>query len=167
MASKYIITKEQLKEIEEARKDNKNKRVEAKLKALAMRGEGASAKKISEATGFHPAYISTLVSKYIHQGIESITHSRYGGNRRNMTYEEETEFLEQFVTDADGGRLTDVSVIKTAYEQRIGHKTGNGQIYYVLHRNGWSKKLPRSKHPKSASPEVVETSKKLTPESKN
>ena len=84
-----------------------------------------------------------------------------------MTYEEETEFLEQFVTDADGGRLTDVSVIKTAYEQRIGHKTGNGQIYFVLHRHGWSKKLPRSKHPKSASPEVVETSKKLTPESKN
>ena len=158
MASKYIITKEQLKEIEEARKDNKNKRVEAKLKALAMRGERASAKKI-EATGFHPAYISTLVSKYIHQGIESITHSRYGGNRRNMTYEEETEFLEQFVTDADGGRLTDVSVIKTAYEQRIGHKTGNGQIYFVLHRHGWSKKLPRSKHTKSASPEVVETSK--------
>jgi hypothetical protein len=73
MASKYIITKEQLKEIKESRKDNKNKRVEAKLKALAMRGEGASAKKISEATGFHPAYISTLVSKYIHQGIEKLS----------------------------------------------------------------------------------------------
>ena len=57
MASKYIITAEQLKEIEEARKSNKNKRVEAKLKALAMRGEGASAKKISEATGFHPGIL--------------------------------------------------------------------------------------------------------------
>jgi len=55
----------------------KKKRVEAKLKVLAMRGEGASAKKISEATSFHTAYISTLVSKYIYEGIESITHSRY------------------------------------------------------------------------------------------
>ena len=72
MASKYIITKEQLKEIEEARKDNKNKRVEAKLKALAMRGEGASAKKISEATGFHPAYISTLVSKLFIKGLSQL-----------------------------------------------------------------------------------------------
>ena len=90
MASKYIITAEQLKEIEEARKSNKNKRVEAKLKALAMRGEGASAKKISEATGFHPAHISTLVSKYIHQGLDSIVHSHYGGNRRNIWASQQT-----------------------------------------------------------------------------
>lgn len=167
MASKYIITSEQLKEIEEARNNNKNKRVEAKLKALAMRGEGASAKKISEVTGFHPAYVSTLVSKYIHQGLDSIVHSHYGGNRRNMTFEEEADFLKQFITDADGGRLTDVSVIKAAYDKKIGHKTGHGQIYFVLHRHGWSKKLPRSKHPKSATPEAVEASKKLTSESKN
>lgn len=167
MASKYIITSNQIKEIEEARKENKNKRVEAKLKALVMRGEGASAKKISEATGFHPAYISTLVSKYIHQGLDSIIHSHYGGNRRNMTFEEEAEFLEQFITDADSGQLTDVSVIKAAYDKKIGRETGHGQIYFVLHRHGWKKKIPRSKHPKSASPEAVEASKKLTPESKN
>ena len=167
MASKYIITTEQLKEIEEARKSNKNKRVEAKRKVLAMRGEGASAKKISESTGFHPAYISALVSKYIHKGLDSIVHSYYGGNHRNMTFEEEEEFLKQFITDADGGHLTDVSVIKAAYDKKIGHETGHGQIYFVLHRHGWSKKLPRSKHPKSATPEAVEASKKLTPESKS
>ena len=55
MAVKYRITTEQKKEIEEARRINKNKRIEAKLKVLVMRSEGASAKRISEATGFHPA----------------------------------------------------------------------------------------------------------------
>ena len=167
MAVKYTITTEQKKEIEEARRTNKNKRIEAKLKVLVMRSEGASAKAISEATGFHRAYVSTLVSKYIHNGLESIIHSNYGGNRRNMTFDEEAELLKQFTDDADGGHITDVSTIKAAYDKKVGHDTGHGQIYFVLHRHGWSKKLPRSKHPKSASPEAVGASKKLNPESKN
>ena len=84
-----------------------------------------------------------------------------------MTYEEEAELLEQFIQTAEGGHITDVSAIKTAYDEKIGHETGHGQIYYVLHRRGWSKKLPGSKHPKSAEPEAIEASKKLMPESMN
>lgn len=167
MAAKYEITAEQMREIKQARKMNKDKRIEAKLKVLVMRGEGASAKEISKATGFHPAYVSTLVSKYIHNGLEAITGNHYGGNHRNMTFEEEATFLEQFIDDADGGQITDVSAIKAAYDEKVGHKTGHGQIYYVLHRHGWTKKMPRSKHPKSADPEAVEASKKLTLESEN
>lgn len=167
MAAKYEITAEQMREIKQARKMNKNKRIEAKLKVLVMRGEGASAKEISKGTGFHPAYVSTLVSKYIHNGLEAITGNHYGGNHRNMTFEEEATFLEQFIDDADGGQITDVSAIKAAYDEKVGHKTGHGQIYYVLHRHGWTKKMPRSKHPKSADPEAVEASKKLTLESEN
>ena len=167
MAAKYEITAEQMIEIAQARKMNRDKRVEAKLKALAMRGEGANAKEISEVTGFHLAYVSTLVSKYIHNGMEAITGNHYGGNRRNMSFEEEAAFLEQFMDDADEGRITDVSAIKAAYDKKIGHETGHGQIYYVLHRHGWAKKMPRSKHPKSADPEAVEASKKLTLESQN
>ena len=58
----------------------------------------------------------------------------------------------------------DVKAIKAAYDKKVGHETGHGQIYFVLHRHGWSKKLPRSKHPKSATPEAIDASKKLTPE---
>lgn len=165
MALKYQITAEEKEEIEQARKKNKDKRTEAKLKVLVMRAEGASAKTISEVTGFHPAYVSTIVSKYIRGGIEAIVGKHYRGNRRNMSYEEETKLLEQFINEADGGQITDVKAIKAAYDEAIGHETGHGQIYYVLHRHGWSKKLPRSKHPKSATPEAIDASKKLTVES--
>ena len=72
-----------------------------------------------------------------------------------MTYEEEEAFLSQFINEADGGHITDVKAIKAAYDERVGHKTGHGQICFVLHRHGWSKKLPRSRHPKSADPEAV------------
>ncbi len=65
-----------------------------------MRADGASAKKISEATGYHPAYVSTLVSKYIHGGFEAITGNHYGGNRRNMSFEEEQEFLAPYMERA-------------------------------------------------------------------
>lgn len=167
MATKYVITAEQKAEIEQARKTNKDKRTEAKLKALVMRADGFSAKEIGAATEFHPAYVSTIVSKYIHGGLEAITGNHYKGNHNNMTYEEEEAFLAQFINEADGGHITDVKTIKAAYDKEVGHETGHGQIYCVLHRHGWSKKLPRSRHPKSADPEAVEASKKLTLESMN
>lgn len=167
MATKYQITAAQKEEIEEIRRKNKDKRAEAKLRVLVMRAEGANAKQISKATGFHAAYVSTIVSKYLHGGIEAIVGNHYSGNRRNMSYEEEARFLEQFIDEANGGQITDVKAIKAAYDEIVGHETGRSQIYYVLHRHGWSKKMPRSKHPKSATPEAIDASKKLTLESVN
>ena len=167
MASKYKITTEQKTEIEQARKKNKDKRTEAKLRVLVMRADGVTAKKIAEATGFHPAYISSIVSKYIHGGLEAIIGKHYKGNHRLMTYEEEEEFLAPFIEEADGGHITDVKGIKAAYDKKVGHETGHGQIYFVLHRHGWKKKMPRSKHPKAATQEAIDASKKLTPKSGN
>ena len=164
---KYTFTEEEIAEIQEARRKNRNKNVDRRLKALEMKATGHTGEEISEVTDYNPGYISKLAAKYREGGIEAITGNHYRGNRRNMTYEEEAEFLAQFINEADGGHITDVSAIKTAYDEKIGHETGHGQIYYVLHRHGWSKKLPRSKHPKSATPEAIEASKKLTPESMN
>ena len=59
------------------------------------------------------------------------------------------------------------SEIKAAYQEAVGHSVGASQIYYVLHRHKWRKVMPRSRHPKKASEEVIATSKKLTPESQN
>lgn len=90
MASRYKFSDEEIKAIEQARRDNKDKRAEARLKALELRAKGATASKVGEATGFH-----------------------------------------------------------------------NSQIYFVLHRHGWRKVMPCSKHPKKASDEEIAASKKL------
>ena len=163
---KYRFTKEEIAEIQEARRKNRDKNVDRRLKALEMKAEGHTGREIAEMTDYNPGYISKLAAKYRKGGIEAITGNHYRGNHRNMTYEEE-ELLEQFIHAAEGGHITDVSAIKAAYDEKIGHETGHGQIYDVLHRHGWSKKLPRSKHPKSAAPEAIGASKKLTPESMN
>ena len=159
---KYKFTEEDIEIIRKARKQNKDKNVERRLKALELRATNHTGKEIAEVTEYNSWYISKLAAKYHTGGIEAITGNHYGGNRRNMSYEEETEFLAQFINEADGGHITDVKAIKAAYDKKVGHETGHGQIYYVLHRHGWTKKLPRSKHPKSADPEAVEASKKLT-----
>ncbi len=136
---KYHYTAEELTEIQEGRRQNHDKKVERRLKALELKAAGCTGQEIAKITGYNPGYISKLAAKYRNGGMEAITGNHYGGNRRNMTYEEETELLAQFINEADDGHITDVSAIKAAYDERIGHETGHGQIYYVLHRHGWSK----------------------------
>lgn len=162
MSSRYKFTEADIKCIKKARKENKDKRVEARLKALELRAIGEKCKDIAQKTGFHPAYISQLTLKYKTGGIKAIAESHYGGNRRNMSKEEEAKLLEPFYEKAVKGQIITVNEIKAAYEKAVGHTIGGSQIYYVLWRHGWRKIMPRSKHPKKANDEDIESSKKLS-----
>ena len=145
---KYQITAEQKQEIERARKNNKNKQTENRLKVLYLRAEGASYKEIIKATGYSKANIAKIIKLYFEKGLEDITSNKYGGNHRNKK--------------AEQGQIVETKEIKERYEQTIGHTIGRGQIYYVLKRHGWRKIMPRSKHPKKADEEAIEASKKLS-----
>ena len=162
MASRYKFSEEQIKEIEQARKDNKDKRAEARLKALELRVKGASSNEVAAATGFHAGSVTRLVAKYRDHGIEAISGNHYGGNHRNMSIEE-ASILAHFQERAEKGELVEISEIAKAYQQAIDHPMSTGQIYRVLHRRGWRKVMPRSKHPKKAIEEEIAASKKLKP----
>ena len=161
MAKAYEITKEQQAEIEKARCENRDKTVERKLRILSMRAEGKALKEIAEVTGYHQVYVSKVISRYIHEGLDFITQNQYHGNRRNMSVAEEAAILEPFRARAAKGEMIDVKEIAAAYQAAVDHKVSDTQIYYVLRRHGWRKVMPRSRHPKKASEEVIETSKKL------
>lgn len=163
----YRYTDEDRAIIAAARKANKDKRVEKRLHALELRASGKSAKEIAAKVGLKEGYIPQLTAKYIAGGIEAISKNHYGGNRRNISVEKEAELLEQFRVKAAEGQIIDIAEIKASYEEAVGHTIGSGQIYRVLHRHNWRKVMPRSKHPKKASEEVIETSKKLKQESQN
>ena len=167
MASRYKFSEEEMKAIQQARKENKDKRVEARLKALELRAKGQKAKEVTNATGFHPAYVTQLVAKYRAHGLEAITGNHYVGNHRNMSVEEETEILAPFKAEAEKGKIVEVKEIAKAYQEAVDHPVGKGQIYCVLHRHGWRKIMPRSKHPRKASKEDIESSKKSTLLSRN
>jgi len=167
MGKGYQFTSEEIAAIEAARKRNRDKRVEARLKALELRACGMSSKEVSKVTGFHPAYITTLVAKYREKGLEYLAGKHNGGNHRNMSYEEEEEILAPYAEKAKAGMIVETSEIKAAYQEKAGHSISSGQIYRVLARHGWRKVMPRSRHPKKASEEVIATSKKLTKKCRN
>ena len=167
MAQVYKFGEKEIEEIVQARRENKEKRAEARLKALEMRARGIKASEIAEVTGYHSAYISQLAAKYKKGGIEAVAGNHYGGNRRNMSIEEEAAILAPFRKRAAKGEIIEVKEIKAAYQAAVDHPISVAQIYYVLHRHGWRKVMPRSRHPKKADDTTIEASKKLSPESKN
>ena len=161
MAKSYAISQSQLVEIEAARKKNRNKNIERRLYVLVMRAEGKSLEEISEKTGYHISTASKLIARYMRDGISAIAENHYKGNRRNMSFEEEAAILTPFIERAKRGEMVDIKEIAAAYQKAVPHKISDTQIYYVLHRHGWRKIMPRSRHPKKASEEAIEASKKL------
>jgi transposase len=133
-----------------------------RIKAVLYRAQGMKPAEIAIRTGFTRKYLSELNAKYIHGGIGALADNHYRGNRRNLSLAAETELIAGFQELAQKGQIVEVKMIKQAYEDKVGHKIGKGQIYRVLKRHGWRKVMPRGKHPKKATDEVIEASKKLT-----
>ena len=167
MACRYVFTEEQIQELTNAAKANKRKDVDRRLRTLLMRAKGNKLAEIAQATGYSFSNITKLVRTYREGGIDAIVENHYGGNHRNMSYEEEAALLKPFEKKAEAGQMVEISEIKATYQEAVGHSVGTAQIYYVLHRHKWRKVMPRSQHPKKASEEVIEASKKLTLEWQN
>ena len=116
------MNEEQKLEIEKARKENRDKRVENRLRVLSLKAEGATYKEIMTITGYSKANIANILKTYFEKGISEIVTRKYYGNHRNLSFEEERELLDSFAKKAE----------------------------------------PRSRHPKKASDEAIDASKKLT-----
>jgi len=163
MANRRIVfSEEQISEIEQARKNNKDKNTERRLCVLSMRAQGKTFEAIVARTDYNLTYARSLVTKYFARGIESIIGKKRQANHRNMSFEEESAFVNDFIDRAKKGELITVKDIKAAYEAKVGHKIGSGHIYMILKRHGWRKIKPRPAHPKKASEADIEASKKLT-----
>jgi len=164
MPKTYHFRDEQVEELESAKKKNKNKNVDKRLEALLLRAKGVKRADVSAKTGFCKQYITDLTANYQQKGISAIVENQYGGNHRNLSFEEEAALLAPFKEAAARGQVVSVSDILAAYEEKIGRSVekDHGRIYRVLARHEWRKVMPRSKHPNKASDEAIEASKKLT-----
>ena len=161
MPKTYTISREQAAEIETLRKSITDKKVDKRLHAIQLRGEGYRNPAIAEKLDTSPKVVSRWISAYLKDGVKTLTENKYGGNHRNMSITEEEEVLSGFRKLAEKGQIVEVGAIKAAYEAKVGHTIGGSQIYYVLKRHGWRKVVPRSKHPNKASDEEIASSKKL------
>ena len=162
MYKRHVFTEEEIHEIKLAKRKNHDKGVDRRLHVLLLTAENKSREEIAAATGYNKDYSRRIVTKYLKGGLEAITGMHYGGNRRNMSYSDEEEILKPFRKLAEAGHVISVQEITQAYDKKLGRKSNPCQIYQVLKRHNWRKVMPRSKHPKKATEEVIETSKKLT-----
>ena len=156
-----IISEEEYVRIRAAIKANKNKRVAKKLEVLELRHAGMSNAEIALRTGYNRRYVTTLMGQYKKQGLEEFIRIKQTSHNRNLSVEQEAKVLAKFEEEADAGHELTVSEIRKGLETELGRETPAAYVYRVLHRHGWRKVMPRPKHPKAATKEEQDSSKKL------
>ena len=162
MPKTYKISAENAAEIKEVRKTITDKKVDRRLYAVQLRGEGLTNDEIAQKLDTSDKMVSQWVSTYINNGgIAALLPKERIGMHRNLSIEEEKEFLSTYTEQAEAGQIIDLNELKAAYIEKVGHSIGGSQIYRMLERHGWRKVMPRSKHPQKASNEAIEASKKL------
>ena len=86
--------------------------------------------------------------------------TRKGGNRQILDSAQEHKLPDKFEDEAVKGRVVSLNDVKGEYDKARGTKTANSSFYAFLHRMKWRRVMPRGAHPKKASDEVIEDSKK-------
>jgi len=168
MRTGHQFTEDQKDEVLESLRTTQDAKLYKKLEILRLRMDGYSNSQVAEITKYSASRVSALVCIYANKGITYFEKEhRNGGNRRNMSYDEEAALLCEFKEAAKDGTVISVSDIEVAYKKQCGHNIGSGQIYRVLKRHGWRRIMPRSKHPQKASDEAIEASKILTSDTEN
>lgn len=160
---KHIISEDEYEEIKGLSKENEHKWVDKRLRVLLLRFEGESDKKIGEMVGYSRKRVSQLCAEYKKVGLDEYARRKYGGNHRNMSEEEEKEFLSQFEEVGKQGQVTNISEISEAYDKKTKkERSSKSTVYYLLHKHNWRQITPQTAHPGKATEAEIEASKKLT-----
>jgi transposase len=121
---------------------------------------GLSAAEIALALGWRTSSVYSLQSRYRREGAQALQGAGQGGAHHAwLSPEQEQQFLHSFVSTACQGGIPEVSIIRRAYEQEVGHEVAPSTVYRLLTRHGWRKLVPRPTHP-DTSREAQEAFKK-------
>lgn len=138
MPKTYKISAENAAEIKEVRKTITDKKVDRRLYAVQLRGEGLTNYEIAQKLDTSDKMVSQWVSAYINNGgIAALLPKERIGMHRNLSIEEEKEFLSAYTKQAEAGQIIDLNELKAAYIEKVGHSIGGSQIYRMLERHGW------------------------------
>lgn len=157
------ITKEAAVQVREKMKEVTNPKIYNKLEIIALSGEGKSDKEIIEIKHCKPSAVRHFRREFSIKGLDSFSiDHRNGRNHALMTKDEEKEFLKEFEKEAEKGQIITVKQIAEKLDKKTGKKRSSlSTTYKILHRNGYRKIMPRPAHPKKASEEEINSSKKL------
>ena len=119
MPKTYKISAENAVEIEEIRKTITDKKVDRRLYAVQLRGEGLTNDEIAQKLDTSNKMVSQWVSAYINNGgISALLPKERIGMHRNLSIEEEKEFLSAYTKQAEAGQIIDLNELKAAYIEK-------------------------------------------------
>src|SRR5437588_1598856 len=101
-------------------------------------------------TGVSATTVHRVIARYNREGAAVIEQSTKGGRHHDyLTLEQEQAFLQPFFARAERGEIATAEQIHQAFEAYVQHSVHINSIYRLLHRHGWRKLAPRSRHPKA------------------
>jgi len=159
--NKYEITSEEYELAKKLAKINKHKQIERRLRVIILRYEGKSLTEIADQLGYNRSWVVRLLAQVKSTGLEEYSRMKYQSNRRNLSPEREKLVLDRMREQAERGELVTAKEIQEALEKELGRKANHDYAYDVMKRHGWRKVMPRPEHPKKATEEEIEASKKL------
>lgn len=130
---------QELKRIEEAMSKTTHKKEYTRLKAVYLKLSGHTVRSIAEKLDVGRSTVFRWVKTYKVQSIDGLKNKKRPGNHRNLSVEEEKEFLKPFEEKVQNGQIVTTKEIEKAYRELVGHSIGTGQIYRVLKRNNFKK----------------------------
>lgn len=133
-----------------------------RLMVVALKGEGHKNKEIATITGFSSEHVSRILKKYRENGFDALIQDYRTSNNRKVTHDEEVAFLKEFDQLAKQGKVIVVKELWVAFQEKFSVTITIEGFYGLLHRHGWRKVMPRTRHPKAADASKMEASKKLT-----
>src|SRR5512136_1589110 len=111
---------------------------------------GFSMERTGAVIGVSKGWASHLRSAFIRaKGTHHKKKLRGGRRRENMSFEEEVAFLAPFFEKASKGGILVAGEIKQELDTRLERRTALASTYNLLHRHGWRKLAPDTRHPKA------------------
>ncbi len=156
------FSEEQKRELAEAVEScEANDRYFKRVQAVYWRAMGRKLKDVADFSGYNERNISRLCADYMAKGLKGLR-TKSKCNYRKMSYEAETEVLAKLSEGAGTGKYVRVAELLKQFEEISKVTYQIDAFYRLLWRHGWRKVMPRGQHPKKASDEDIESSKKLT-----
>src|SRR3990170_3529273 len=111
---------------------------------------GLGAAQVATAIGWQPTSVRRLQAQYLKEGKQVLPAVGRGGRRnQNLTVEQERQLLAEFDARAERAGMLEVSQIRRAYEDAVGHPVPKSTVYRMLARQDWRKIAPRRRHPEA------------------
>lgn len=138
-----------LQQLAKVLKQAKSKAEFQRIQGLWLRASlGLGADQVAQAIGWQPSSVRRLQAQYLKEGKPVLQAVGRGGRRnQNLTVEQERQWLADFDVRAERAGMLEVSQIRRAYENAVGHPVPKSTVYRMLARHGWRKIAPRRRHP--------------------